>query len=391
MRPSRVLIGSKPTPSGHRAAAALADVYAAWVPRSRIVTTNVWSSELAKLVANAMLAQRISSINSISAICEKTGADIDEIAKSVGLDPRIGSKYLKATFGFGGSCFKKDVLSLIYLAESLNLQEVGDYWSQVLQINDFQHTRFVKKVIKTLNNSLINKKLTILGYAFKRDTADTRDSLVPSVIKALLEEAPKEIALYDPCCEPEAMNREIAHFLGRDSSDAELFGLNGAIHIYTEPYVACSDSSAIMVLTDWDELKTESESTAIPAQSKASKFNKEDSVMTVTEKQFALPTKDEPAALAPSTSPSSSSPPSHNSDEFLYDAPSPCDSDCLDCSAAATDAATYVQGRDHVDWAKISYHMQTPKWVFDGKGIFGKESKGKLEKVGLRLVQIGKV
>jgi UDPglucose 6-dehydrogenase len=161
--PDRILIGSAPTPSGKKAAEALVEVYAAWVPRERILTTNVWSSELAKLVANSMLAQRISSINSISAVCEQTGADVDEVAKAIGVDPRIGNKFLVAGIGFGGSCFKKDVLNLVYLADTMGLPEVGEYWRQVVKMNEYARDRFTNRVIKCLNNTLVGKKVTILG------------------------------------------------------------------------------------------------------------------------------------------------------------------------------------------------------------------------------------
>jgi UDPglucose 6-dehydrogenase len=193
LHPDRILIGSAPTEAGQRAADALTNVYASWVDRSRIITTNVWSSELAKLVANSMLAQRISSINSISAICEATGARIEEVSSSVGSDPRIGNKFLRAGIGFGGSCFKKDVLSLVYLAESLGLDEVGQYWRQVVDMNEYQRNRFTRRVIKCLNNTLVGKKITILGFAFKKNTSDTREAPAFEIIKVLMDEGPREI------------------------------------------------------------------------------------------------------------------------------------------------------------------------------------------------------
>ncbi|KAL6412140.1 putative UDP-glucose 6-dehydrogenase [Ilyonectria robusta] len=190
--PDRILIGSNPTPAGKKAAEALAGVYAAWVPRERILTTNVWSSELAKLVANSMLAQRISSINSISALCEQTGADVDEVARAVGVDPRIGNKFLMAGIGFGGSCFKKDVLNLVYLADTMGLPEVAEYWRQVVKMNEYARDRFSNRVIKCLNNTLVGKKVTILGFAFKKNTSDTREAPALEMIKTLLEERPRE-------------------------------------------------------------------------------------------------------------------------------------------------------------------------------------------------------
>lgn len=209
LNPDRILIGSSRTKSGLAAAASLEEVYSAWVDRSKIVTVNLWSSELSKLVANAMLAQRISSINTVSAICEKTGADVDEIAKAIGKDARLGSKFLKAGLGFGGSCFKKDILSLVYLAQTLNLEEVADYWMQVISINEFQRNRFVKRVVANLHGTLIGKKISILGYAFKKDTSDTRESPAVEVVKSLLADNPSEIAIFDPRCNPEDVKDEI--------------------------------------------------------------------------------------------------------------------------------------------------------------------------------------
>mgnify|MGYP003638192866 CR=1 FL=1 len=209
LNPDRILIGSSRTKPGLAAAAALEEVYAKWVDRSKIVTVNLWSSELSKLVANAMLAQRISSINTVSSICEKTGADVDEISKAIGLDPRLGSKFLVAGLGFGGSCFKKDILSLVYLAQTLNLEEVAEYWMQVITINEFQRNRFVRRVVSNLHGTLIGKKISILGYAFKKDTSDTRESPAVEVVKSLLADNPAEIAIFDPRCNPEDVKDEL--------------------------------------------------------------------------------------------------------------------------------------------------------------------------------------
>ncbi|KAJ2965514.1 hypothetical protein NUW58_g10871 [Xylaria curta] len=219
MHPDRVLIGSSPHPRGHRAAGLLADIYAAWVPRARILATNVWSSELSKLVANAMLAQRISSINSISAICEETGADIDEVAAAIGSDARIGDKFLKAGIGFGGSCIKKDVLSLVYLAVSLGLHDVGEYWRQVVMMNEHQRGRFSRRVVRCLDSTLVGKKITFLGVAFKANTSDMRESPMLDILKTLLEEQPREAAIFDPRCHPAVVRREIETFL--DAQDAD--------------------------------------------------------------------------------------------------------------------------------------------------------------------------
>ncbi|GKT85922.1 UDP-glucose 6-dehydrogenase [Colletotrichum tofieldiae] len=255
---------------GKRAAEALAGVYAAWVPRSRILTTNVWSSELAKLVANSMLAQRISSINSISAICERTGADVDEVAASVGRDPRIGDRFLKAGIGFGGSCFKKDILSLVYLAESLDLDEVGEYWRQVIKMNEYQRDRFTKRVIKCLNNTLAGKKITILGYAFKKNTSDTRESPALEIIRTLLEEGPREVAVFDPCCNPLVIREEIRHLCGKQNPLEED---GGPLKVYGNAYDACRDSNAVLITTDFDEFRNTKAPPPSPHTSTTSQVN----------------------------------------------------------------------------------------------------------------------
>lgn len=253
LKADRILIGSRPTASGRRAADTLASVYASWIPRSKIITTNVFSSELAKLVANSMLAQRVSSINSVAAICEATGADIDEISAAIGADPRIGNKFLRAGIGFGGSCFKKDVLSLAYLAETLNLPEVANYWRSVVTMNEYIRNRFAARVIKCLNNTLRGKKLTLLGYAFKKDTNDTRESATLEVIRTLLEEGPREIAVYDPCCIPSTTEEEIERLLG--SGHPVLKKNGGVVEVYSNPYDACNGSDAVLITTEFDEFR----------------------------------------------------------------------------------------------------------------------------------------
>lgn len=195
--PSRVLIGGEQTPDGLRAIETLVSVYANWVPREQILTTNLWSSELSKLVANAYLAQRVSSINSITALCEETDADIDEISRAIGSDPRIGNKFLKASVGFGGSCFQKDILNLVYICESFGLKEVADYWHQVVLMNDYQKHRFAQKMVRAMFNTITGKKIAIFGFAFKKDTGDTREAAAAYVMKDLLEEN-AVMSVYDP-------------------------------------------------------------------------------------------------------------------------------------------------------------------------------------------------
>jgi len=193
----RVLVGREDTKRGKKAAEALVEIYSKWLPSDRILTTNVWSSELSKLTANAFLAQRVSSINAMSELCEVTEADVNEVARAIGSDSRIGSKFLKSSVGFGGSCFQKDILNLVYIAQSYGLQEVADYWEQVIIMNDHQKRRFAKKIVKTLFNTVSGKKITLLGWAFKKDTNDTRESASIYVADYLLSEQ-AEIMVYDP-------------------------------------------------------------------------------------------------------------------------------------------------------------------------------------------------
>lgn len=197
MKPDRVLIGGEETPEGRKAVETLCWIYEHWVPKENILTTNTWSSELSKLAANAMLAQRISSINSLSAVCEATGADVSEVARAIGLDSRIGSKFLQASVGFGGSCFQKDLLNLVYICEKLNLPEVAQYWQKVIDMNEFQKDRFSQKIIECLFNTVSEKRLAILGFAFKKNTGDTRETPAITVCKTLLDEGAK-LNVYDP-------------------------------------------------------------------------------------------------------------------------------------------------------------------------------------------------
>jgi UDPglucose 6-dehydrogenase len=243
LNPDRVLIGGERTPGGEKAIQTLVDVYAHWVPRDRIVTTNLWSSELSKLVANAFLAQRISSINSISALCEATGADVDEVANAIGKDSRIGPKFLKASVGFGGSCFQKDILNLSYLCEHFGLPEVSAYWESVVKINDWQKHRFATRIVSALFNSVADKKIAVLGFAFKKDTNDTRESAAISVCRDLLLEQAR-VTVYDP----KVPENEIRHDV---SGDAE----NTRLSVVQSAYEACEGAHAVAILTEWDEFK----------------------------------------------------------------------------------------------------------------------------------------
>ena len=245
--PDRVLIGGDNSTEGQLAIKALSDVYQNWVPEAKILTTNIWSSELSKLSANAFLAQRVSSINALSELCEETGADVQEVAKAIGMDSRIGSKFLKASVGFGGSCFKKDILNLVYIAKSLGLNEVADYWEQVIIFNNYQMKRFSEKIIKTLYNTVSGKKIAFLGWAFKKDTNDTRESAAIYVADYLLSEQAR-ITVYDP----KVSEKQIQYDLNYLESRPAVANVRG-VSLGLDSYEACKDAHAIAVLTEWDE------------------------------------------------------------------------------------------------------------------------------------------
>lgn len=250
LNPDRVLIGGdSSSEEGKRAIQSLVDIYSNWVSKDKILTTNVWSSELSKLAANAFLAQRVSSINAVSELCEKTGADINEVAKSIGMDSRIGSKFLKASVGFGGSCFQKDILNLVYIAKSYGLNEVADYWEQVILMNEHQKNRFSDKIVKTLYNTVSGKKLTFLGWAFKKDTNDTRESAAIKVADNLLNEQ-ANIIVYDPKVVKERVYNDLEYLNTRSSKkNREL------LTVEIDPYKATHGAHAIAILTEWDEFK----------------------------------------------------------------------------------------------------------------------------------------
>lgn len=238
--PDRVLIGSRKTKSGLRARDELIDIYANWIPREKIITSNIWSSELSKLVANAFLAQRVSSINSISALCEKADADVTEVARAVGMDSRVGGKFLNAGIGFGGSCFKKDILNLVYLCSYYGLQDVADYWESVVKINEYQQERFIANILASMFNTLAGKKICILGFAFKADTGDTRESPAIYIARRLLAEH-AEVVISDP----KAMK----------NASLDLVDEKGNIFYMKDPYRAAKGCHALAILTDWDLYK----------------------------------------------------------------------------------------------------------------------------------------
>lgn len=235
--PDRVLIGSRETPEGIRARKEVVEIYANWVPRNRIIESNLWSSELSKLVANAFLAQRISSINSISALCEKTEADVDEVAYAIGTDSRIGPNFLKASVGFGGSCFKKDIMNLVYICQSYGLEEVAEFWESVVRINEWQEKRFIRKMLSNMFNTVAGKRIALFGFAFKANTGDTRESAAMYITRGLLEEQ-ADVIISDP--------------KALDNAEKDLEDVAGNLTFESDPYKAAEGAHALAILTEWE-------------------------------------------------------------------------------------------------------------------------------------------
>lgn len=330
--PDRVLIGS--LPDGCEAAAALANMYAEWVPRSRIMTMNLWSSELAKVAANALLAQRISSINALSAVCEAVGARIDEVALAVGEDRRIGRHMLKSSVGFGGSCFKKDVLSLVYMSEYLNLPEVAAYWKAIIRINEWQKERFAKHIIRTLYGTVKGKRIAILGFAYKKNTGDTRESPAISVVATLLDES-ADLRIYDP--------RVKEARIWADLDDIQrTVEAKKHVTVCRDAYDACKDAHAVIILTEWDEFSGD----LVEDDILSSRFTA--SVPPVSGMEL------ESGKAYPS-------------------------SDCTQhrklCSLNA-----------RLDWTQIAKLMVKPMFVFDGRNVVNAR---KLENLGFRVYCVG--
>ena len=244
LNPDRVLIGGENSTAGENAVQKVFSIYANWVPADRIITTNLWSSELSKLTANAFLAQRISSINAISALCEETGANVDEVAKAIGTDSRIGPKFLKSSVGFGGSCFQKDILNLCYLCRYFRLPEVAEYWEQVIRMNEYQKERFVTRILDSMFNTVSGKRIAILGYAFKKDTNDARESPAIAICRRLLEEK-AQLAIYDPKVSKDTILSSLA--LPKEQT--------ASIEFCNSAREACNQSHCIAILTEWDEFK----------------------------------------------------------------------------------------------------------------------------------------
>ena len=247
----RVLIGGDETESGQKAVEALVDIYTNWIPKEKILTTNVWSSELAKLASNAMLAQRISSINSLSALCEKTGANIDELSKAIGMDHRIGPHFLKASVGFGGSCFQKDILNLVYLCKFYGLHEVAEYWHQVVKINDYQKERFAQKIIDHFEGDLTGKTIGILGWAFKANTNDSRES-ASIYVSNILYNAGAKIKVYDPLVKRERVKSDLMLCWGEKFNENSKFN---RVEVLNSLKYFDNSVDAIAILTEWEEFR----------------------------------------------------------------------------------------------------------------------------------------
>ena len=346
------------------AAQALANVYAGWVPVQRLVTVHIWSAELSKLAANAMLAQRVSSINAISAVCERTGANVDEVARSIGQDARLGPRFLKAGLGFGGSCFKKDLLSLVYLARALGLPEVADYWAQVVRLNEYQRQRFVARVVQDLNGTLVGKKLALLGYAFKNNTSDTRESPAVEVVRQVLADRPAEIAIFDPRCNPADVRAELAA-LGEKTGERFLQP-EGPVAVYDDAYGACDGACAALILTEWTQFCYP------PRVAELSKDSKDVIEMVRPRATSML-----------STPPQDVDTEEHRPGDRYNPEPA-CPEGCLDCKRGEVGA---VRAAENLDWVRIADVMRRPKWVFDGRGLV--DVKG-MEELGFRVEAIGR-
>ncbi|RMY15528.1 hypothetical protein D0866_13793 [Hortaea werneckii] len=366
LEPDRILLGSLRTERGLAAANALADVYAAWVPRERVINVNIGSSELAKLAANCMLAQRISSINSLSALCESEGADISELAYAVGLDERIGPKFLKASVGFGGSCFKKDVLNLVYMAESRHLTEVANYWRAVVDINEYQKERFTKRIIRSLNNTLNSKKIAVLGYAYKKDTGDTRESAAITVIGQMISENAR-VHIYDPKVKESQIKQDLL-------ADHRPETIDRCITVCNDPYTACDKAAAVVILTEWDYFKTDglilppalfeklaSRDPENPRLKRTSTSSSETNSEGTGSSSEGLQPK---VHDSPLTSPGSPAEPL-NASKVLHN----------------------ETNESRIDWARVSRIVRRPRLVFDGRNVV---DRLKLEALDFHVNCIGK-
>lgn len=418
LQPDRILIGSLTTESGLRAAAALAEIYS-WVPPERVITMNLWSSEMAKLAANALLAQRISSINALSAICEATGADIDEVSYACGLDTRIGPRMLKASVGFGGSCFQKDVLSLAYIAETLHLPEVAAYWRSVVDINEYQKDRFTRRVLSCLYGNLADKRLAILGFAYKKNTGDTRGSAAITVINSLVNEGAR-VRIYDPQVEEEQIWKELLQV----SNSPENVRRN--VKVCCTAYEACTGAHAAIILTEWDEFsnKTSARPSPLALGTRFASYGQIQPRSISTALLSSCPLKGnvrlaglqvnngllirrESPCLTPESdldrcgyadaadgivyagNGPSSTEQEDDMDSNPSDVSSACNSQANDGTYSPPESLTteISKGQNRIDWRLIADLMTRPMFVFDGRNVV---DPGKLGELGFRVECIGK-
>lgn len=373
MHPDRILIGSARSLAGLQAAAVLRNVYAAWVPPARIVTVNTFSSELAKLVANTMLAQRISSINAVSAMCEEIGlgADVDDVSLAIGKDLRLGPKFLQAGVGFGGSCFEKDILNLAYLARELHLDVVADYWLAILKINEDQRQRFARHVVRELNGSLRGKKIAVLGFAFKDGTNDTRNSIAVHIIKDLASEMPQEIAIFDPGCAPADILEEVQQ-IGLSRAQMERVKICSS---WTE---CVQDASAACILTQWKQFRGRQLGSSGANAGNISKSSGHGVASRAREASLSEMSIMDLEKLSRQEVPAQS----EDSLGRLKPLP-PCPAGCSHCELSRR--ATQCQ--ETVDWVEAANMMQEPRWVFDGRNVV---NHVELQGLGFRVRGIGK-
>lgn len=378
MRPDRILIGSSPSLAGLQAAVALRSVYAAWVPTEQILTVNTFSSELTKLIANAMLAQRISSINAVSALCEELGADVEEVSRALGADTRLGPKFLHAGVGFGGSCFEKDILNLSYLARCLHLHEVAAYWTSVLDINRYQRERFTKTAVRKLNGTLRGKKVAVFGFAFKDGTNDTRNSVAVHVIAELAAEMPREIAVFDPGCAPDEVADEIRRVV-RDEAVMRRITIAGGWRD------AVDGAAAVCILTPWEQFRGTSAMASkkkkailelVPSghdlakelRSKGDEFTEVD--ILEVEKAVA-------AASSCNNNEAEQDPL-----QRLVSRPV-CEAGCKDCARHSALSGN----KDVVNWEVVARMMDDHSWVLDGRNVVDAVY---LKSLGFKVHSIGK-
>lgn len=386
MNPDRVLIGSPNTSTGRAAASTLATIYLPWVDRAKIQVMSNSSAELTKLATNAMLAQRISSINTISNICEQTGADIADVTTALGHDSRLGPDFLQPGIGFGGSCFKKDTLSLAYLAESLNLFDAGEYWLQVLRMNHLQSKCFVQRVVSRLGGSLAGQKIAVFGWAFKKGTSDTRQTRSAQVIKELVKHSATDIAIFDPGCDPAAIQKEVDVI--KDSINEGSVHPPSNIVVHDNPYTACQEADATLILTDWDQFRCLPEPrrpTIIP-----SKEDEEDDGFDST--SYFSWTEAAPSEIGRSPSKLSIHDNDKMNDSDIYrrnplsrlKPDLSCPSNCKDCHKKAS---CWSESCSRIDWKRISAALKSPRWVFDGRNVV---DVNEMQRLGFRVEATGK-